>query len=117
MREINPDLVLLCHGGNDILRRMSASQTEQNLRSMISLIRNRGAEVVLIAVPNVSLFPSAASYYATLESDLDVPVEYDILSDLQADNSKKSDAVHFNSTGYREMAEAVYELLENEGAL
>ena len=112
-----PDLVILCHGGNDILRRLPGESTRQNLSAMVKMIRLRGAEVVLVAVPNLSLFPKAASYYADLESELNVPVEYDVLSDLQGDSSKKSDAVHFNPAGYRQMAEAVYELLEEEGAI
>ncbi len=117
LRETNPDLVLLCHGGNDILRRMSSQDTKQNLTAMVNLILSRDAEVILIAVPNVSLFPKAASYYAELEEELAVPVEYDILASLQRDNSKKSGAVHFDSIGYREMAEAVRDLLAEEGAI
>lgn len=112
-----PKLVLICHGGNDILRRLPGSATEQNLRKMVALTRESGAEVLLIAVPNVSLFPKAPSYYASIETDLNVPIEYGVLSDLQSDNSKKSDAVYFNSTGYRKFAEAVLELLVSEGAI
>lgn len=112
-----PDLVILCHGGNDILRRMSGAQTEKNLRAMIDLVRTQGAEVVVVAVPTFSLFPKAASYYAVIEDELDVPIEIDILASLISDNSKKSDRVHLNSIGYREMAEAVERLLLDEGAL
>lgn len=115
--EHQPELVVLCHGGNDILRRLPSAQTKQNLTAMIHLIRSQGAEVVLLAVPNVRLFPKAASYYGELEEELDVPVEYEILSRLQADSGKKSDAVHFNPAGYRELAEAVFALLDAEGAL
>jgi lysophospholipase L1-like esterase len=56
-----PDLVILCHGGNDILRRLPGETTRQNLAAMVNLIRSSGAEVLLIAVPNISLFPKAAS--------------------------------------------------------
>ena len=44
-------------------------------------------------------------------------MEYDILAELQGDSSQKSDAVHFNATGYRQMVEAGYELLASEGAI
>ena len=84
---------------------------------MVNLIRSSGAEVLLVAVPNISLYRKAASYDSRLESDLDVPEEYDILAELQGDSSQKSDAVHFNATGYRQMAEAGYELLALEGAI
>lgn len=117
LQRYQPDLVILCHGGNDILRRLRSKQTEQNLRTMIELVRANGAEVVLVAVPTFGLFPRAAGYYNDIEVDLNVPVEMDILADLEADNRKKSDQVHFNEAGYREMAEAIQRLLEREGAL
>jgi len=112
-----PDLVILCHGGNDVLRRMSAAQTGKNLRAMIDLVRIQGADVVVIAVPAFGLFPRAARYYEAIEDELNVPIEADILASLLSNNSKKSDQVHLNSIGYREMAEAVEQLLRDEGAL
>jgi acyl-CoA thioesterase-1 len=112
-----PELVIICHGGNDILRRMNSEQTERNLRKMISMARDRGIGVVVIAVPTFGLFPKAAAYYEGIAEDAQVPVEMDILAALVSDNSKKSDQVHFNQAGYREMAEAVLNLLSKEGAI
>lgn len=117
LERARPDLVILCHGGNDILRRMSGAQTDKNLRAMIELARTRGAEVIVVAVPAFGLFPKAASYYSAIEDDLNVPVEMDILASLMSSNSKKSDQVHLNSIGYREMAVAIEQLLRDEGAL
>jgi acyl-CoA thioesterase-1 len=112
-----PELVIICHGGNDILRRMNSEQTERNLRKMISMARDRGIGGVVIAVPTFGLFPKAAAYYEGIAEDAQVPVEMDILAALVSDNSKKSDQVHFNQAGYREMAEAVLNLLSKEGAI
>lgn len=117
LAEIRPDLVIICHGGNDVLRRLSVKQTEQNLRAMIALVRDFGAEVIVIAVPKFGLFPKAPDYYEVIASELEVPVEMEILSELESDNTKKSDQVHFNRVGYREMAEAIEQLLLNSGAL
>ncbi len=117
LSKTQPDLVVLCHGGNDVLRRMNPDVTEQNLREMIGLIRARGVDVVVLAVPKPGLFPEAFEYYERIADDLGVPVEMDILSDLMSDVSMKSDQVHFNATGYRRMAEAVQELLLDSGAL
>jgi acyl-CoA thioesterase-1 len=117
LQSSRPDLVVLCHGGNDILRRMKAAQTEKNLRLMIELVRRQGAEVVVVAVPAFGLFPKAASYYEAIEDDLNVPVEADILASLLSSASKKSDQVHLNAIGYREMAVAIEQLLRDEGAL
>ena len=56
--EVKPKLLLLCHGGNDFLRRMDESQARANIRSMIALARDRGIAVVLLATPKPSLPPS-----------------------------------------------------------
>tara|TARA_R110002072_G_scaffold104099_1_gene228410 strand:+ start:33005 stop:33625 length:621 start_codon:yes stop_codon:yes gene_type:complete len=117
LKRHQPDVLILCHGGNDILRRMDAKQTEDNLRAMVELARAADVEVVMLAVPAFGLFPKPAGYYDDLERDLNVPIEMDILADLEADRSMKSDQVHFNEAGYRRMAEAVKALLEKEGAL
>lgn len=117
LRETRPDLVIVCHGGNDILRRMARSTTESNLRRMVDLVRVQGAQAVLIAVPKLGIFPEAQDYYETLHTDLRVPVEFDIISDLESDRSMKSDQIHFNQQGYRRLAQAVHELLRQTGAL
>jgi len=42
-----PALLILCHGGNDLLRRLNDQQTADNIRKMIRLARQRGlAEAV-----------------------------------------------------------------------
>ena len=115
--DVKPTLVVLCHGGNDVLRRIPASRTESNLRSMIGVVRRAGAQVVLVAVPRFGLFPSAWDYYERLADDLKVPVEFDVISDLETDAAMKSDRIHFNRQGYRSMAEAVFSLLKDSGAL
>ena len=112
-----PDLVILCHGGNDLLRRMDPAATRANLAAMIELIRQHGAEVVLVSVPEPGIFLKSAEYYADLAKQYDVPLETDILAELQGDSGMKSDRVHFNSAGYSTMAEAVARLLRRHGAL
>jgi len=51
LAEHKPRLVLLCLGGNDMLRQQPAAATENNLRLLVQTIRASGAEVVLIGVP------------------------------------------------------------------
>lgn len=117
LAEERPHLVVICHGGNDVLRRLSAKQTEQNLREMIALVRASGAEVVLVAVPKFGLFPTAWDYFEEIAQDLDVPIEFDVISDLQRNPGLKSDHVHFNREGYRQMAQSIVNLLKASGAL
>ncbi len=112
-----PDLVLISHGGNDILRKLDPLETEQNLTQMIRLIRESGAQAVLIAIPKPALFPAAAPFYERVANQLNVPMEADIVTELQLDPGYKSDAIHFNAQGYALMAEAVAALLRDQGAL
>jgi acyl-CoA thioesterase-1 len=117
LADVKPGLVILCHGGNDVLRRMNPTQTEANLKEMIRRIRAHGAQVALLAVPKIGLFPEAWDYYERIGDEMQVPVEYDILSDLESDATMKSDRVHFNSAGYRKLAEATRAMLQEAGAL
>ena len=117
LREHDPALVVLVHGGNDILRRMSARNTRVNLLRMIDLSRQSGAQVVMLGVPGPSLTLSAPDYYEQVAEEAGVPIDLDILPTLMRDTSMKSDQVHFNAAGYRRMAAAIEALLEDAGAL
>lgn len=112
-----PDLVILCHGGNDFLRRQNTSDTKANLAAMIELMQMRGIQVVLIGVPEPGIFLSAADLYDELAKQYDIPIDNDTMADLQGNASLKSDQVHLNGEGYRQFAEAVSSLLRKAGAL
>jgi lysophospholipase L1-like esterase len=84
---------------------------------MIALVRVARAQVVLVAVPKFGIFPTSWDYYEKLAEELQVPVEFDVISDLERDAAMKSDQIHFNRQGYRIMAEAVHSLLKQKGAL
>lgn len=109
--EYKPTLVVLCHGGNDFLRRLDQDQTISNLKAMIEMIRARGADVVLVGVPKLGFGLAVPRFYATLAEEQKIPFEGDILADLLGDNSMKSDTIHPNATGYRLLAEAIYEVI------
>ena len=113
-----PDLVILCLGGNDMLRRLDAQQMHDNLARMIEEIKRRGIPLILLAVPRPSLFDMKPDPgYAALASQYRLPIESGILATLEADRSKKSDAIHPNAKGYREMAEAIAALMHKAGAI
>lgn len=112
-----PALVILLEGGNDILRNMSSAKTKNNLAQMIITAKEYGAEVVLIGVPEKSLFSDAHPMYAELARQHDVILIDDIISSLLKKPKYKSDSVHFNVAGYRQLAKTVYEVLRDNGAL
>ena len=111
-----PALLILCHGGNDMLRRTGLEQMADNLRAMIALARDRGVQVVLVGVPKPGLFLSAAEIYGEIAAAAQIPIEAEALADILGDNGLKSDAIHPNATGYRRLAEALAALLREAGA-
>ncbi|TNF50682.1 MAG: arylesterase [Deltaproteobacteria bacterium] len=111
LEEHNPTLVILCHGGNDFLRKLDQATTSSNLDAMITLIRSRGADVVLVGVPKLGFGLQVPELYSQIADRYTIPLQRKILVDLLADNSMKSDAIHPNATGYRLMAEAIYDLI------
>ncbi|MFT7859658.1 MAG: arylesterase [Sulfurimonas sp.] len=118
LRQYKPQVVILCHGGNDILRRKSMHQLQENLRQMILLSQNNGAEVLLVAVPNFGLLGlSALSQYEVLADEYKLMFAEDVLSDILGSNQLKSDRIHPNDKGYKVMAERFYEILSDEGLL
>ena len=117
LNQVKSDLVILGHGGNDILRGRDPARTESNLRQMVELARQHGASVVLLGVPSPSIFLGTHPLYERLAESLQIPLEEDALPDILGDGALKSDPIHPNAAGYRKLAEAVYDLLVEQGAL
>ena len=110
--------MLLCLGGNDMLRRMDRAAMRENLAAMIRDIRDHGAEVVLLAVPEPRLLrlqPEPA--YETLAQDFGIPLEGEAMTQVLGDHRLKSDEIHPNAEGYRRIAEGVAQLLRRAGAI
>jgi len=112
-----PSLLLLCHGGNDELRRLNQPQAANNIREMIRLAQKRNVAVMLIAVPAPGLSLSPPSMYREIARELSIPIEEEILSSILSNSSLKSDYIHPNAEGYRRLAESIAILLHKSGAI
>jgi len=112
-----PQLLLLCHGGNDILKKQNLNSMKENLARMIEMAQSRGIQVVLISVPEATLFLPDIKQYQELAEQYNIPLENNIIKDVLKQPSLHSDAIHPNAQGYQLIAEAVYGLLEDNGAL
>lgn len=112
-----PKLVILCHGGNDLLRSTGKSAAKANLMAMIDLVHAQGADVMLLGVPEPGVFLSAAEFYDEVATETGVAYLPDLISDVLQRPSLKSDAVHPNAAGYRLIAEGVYEYLHDAEAI
>jgi acyl-CoA thioesterase I len=117
LEEHRPRLLLLCHGGNDFLRKLGDAGAEANIRSMVALARAQNAEVALLATPKPGLPPSVPGFYPQIAKDNQLPIEADVLPKVLRDNSLKSDLVHPNASGYALVAESMAALLKKAGAV
>ena len=117
LEEHNPDLLLLCHGGNDFLRKLNLSKTENNLRQMIALAQRKKIPVVLLGVPKPGLFLSSAELYENIAQDTSVIFIPDTLAEILSNSTLKADTVHPNKKGYQLLAEEVADMLRRHGAI
>ena len=110
-------LLILCHGGNDLLRKLDIGKMESNLRNMIQLSLDRDIPVILLGVPKPGLFLSSFDIYKEIAISMDVIFIEDLIPDILSDKSLKSDTVHPNKEGYSLIAEEIYLLLQDTGAI
>ncbi|TRO80620.1 arylesterase [Desulfuromonas acetexigens] len=117
LAEYQPALVILCHGGNDFLRRLDREVLIGNLREMIALCQESGAEVLLVGVPQVGLFLSADPLYGELAEEFALPYEEKILAKILSERELKSDQIHPNGRGYALLAEKLAALIAKAGGI
>lgn len=116
--EYAPQLLILCLGGNDMLRRVDEQRIASNLEQMVAMSRARGVPVLLLGVPRPALMGmESASFYEEIAARWQVPLEAEIIPEVLAERRLKSDTIHPNAEGYRRIANAVHAKLKKTGAL
>lgn len=110
--EEKPQLIILCHGGNDLLRKTGEAKAEANLRAMIALAKSKAIQVAMIAVPKPGFTLATPPYYEKIAEELKLPIETKVLRSILMTPELKSDTIHPNAAGYKKMAEAIAELLK-----
>ena len=113
-----PGLLILCHGGNDLLRRLNSADMKSNLEAMIDSATQRNIPVLLIGVPSFALlFLEANEIYNEVAEKYALLYEGKVLPRVESTPDLKSDRIHPNAEGYRKIALAVHQLLQDSGAL
>ena len=105
--EYQPSLVVLCHGGNDLLQHKDREEIKNNLAQMIEYLKGRKIDAILIGVPEPGLFLQTAALYRDLADKYKLPYQGKILARILSDRSLKSDQIHPNAKGYNTLAEAI----------
>ena len=113
-----PQLLILIHGGNDILKKIATATTQSNLENMIQVTKQRNIDVILLGVPRPGLlFLDNAEFYQTLAETHKIPADFETIPAILSKNSLKSDLIHPNDAGYLLMAENIFKLMQQSGAL
>ena len=115
--EAQPKLLILCHGGNDFLRKLSEADAAANLRAMIKLAKSKGIGVVLVATPKPGFSLSPPDFYSAIAKEFSIPFNDNAIGSVLRDNALKSDLVHPNDKGYTQIAETLAKLLKKSGAI
>ena len=118
LKDSDAKLMILCHGGNDIIQRRSQKELKSNLKAMVKIAKDRDMQVLLVDVPDISVLGlSAPSLYKEVADEEKIPLADGILEDIISDDSLKSDYIHPNAKGYHIMAHEIYESLLGFGIL
>ncbi len=117
LEEYAPALLILTHGGNDLLRKHGEREIADNLRAMIRMAEARGSAVILVGVPQLGFGLKAPDFYAAIAEQHALPYAGRILAEVLSDRRLKSDPIHPNAAGYARIAERLHGLLGDAGAL
>ena len=108
--------MILFFGGNDIMQRRSMEELKQNLKTIIQMAKQKHIDVLLVSVPNIGLFGlSPLPLYEEVAEEEDIPMLSGMLADILSQPSLKADHIHPNASGYKKMAERIYETLKEYG--
>jgi len=111
-REKGIDIMILCHGANDILHNKSKSILAKNIQKMIETAQKRGIKVLLIGVVNFNFQDlQTLPLYKDLATKYHTAYNGEILKHIEADPQLKSDPIHPNAKGYAKMAKAIFDSL------
>ena len=109
-------LMILCFGGNDIVKRQSIETLKSNLKKMIHMAKAKKIDVLLISIPNLSFFGlSSLDIYKEIAEEENIPLIEDMLANIFSQPSLKSDHVHPNALGYKQIADEIYHALKENG--
>ena len=105
----DPRVVLVCLGGNDMLRRLPPEQQFENLRQVVRRIQERGALVVLIGTEGYTILSSVdyGERYEALARETGAAYVPDLMKGVLGDPKLMLDQIHPNPRGYEKIARRI----------
>ena len=112
-----PDLLILCHGANDILQGVPPKIILANLTAMVELAHSANCAVLLVAVPRFNPDTEPAKFYRQIADSYNIPLEERALTTIVSNSTMVIDIVHPNPLGYQYLAQALLARLVECGLL
>ena len=100
-----------------VSRRQSSATTRTNVQRICADARASGAQVLLVAVPELSLMAAAGrlsdhALYEEVAEELKIPLHSKGWSGVLAQDRLRSDQIHANAAGYEQFAQGLVETLK-----
>ncbi len=97
----DPRIVLVCLGGNDMLRKMPIATQFTNLRRIVTQIQQKGALVILIGIEGNILYPGDYDReYQRLAEETGCVYIPNFLKSIIGHHDLMHDSIHPNGKGY-----------------
>lgn len=122
LQKHQPALVIVSIGGNDFLRRQSASATRTNVHKICADAKAGGAQVLLVAIPELTILATLGqlsdhAMYEDIAKELGIPLHRKGWSGVLADARLRSDNIHANAAGYELFTQGLVDTLKDTGLL
>lgn len=122
LQQHRPALVIVSIGGNDFLRRQSASATRTNVHRICADAKAGGAQVLLVAIPELTILATLGQLsdhgmFEDIAKELEVPLHRKGWSGVLADAKLRSDNIHANAAGYELFTQGLVDTLKDSGLL
>jgi acyl-CoA thioesterase I len=108
----DPWLVVVQLAGNDLLRGVPPTKTEESLEAIVATVLARGAIPLLVELDAPFGEPYRAIFDRLEERHPGVPIVRGALGEVLRAPSRKSDPIHPNAAGYRDLASAIGDEIE-----
>jgi lysophospholipase L1-like esterase len=106
-----PRIVIVLLGGNDMMRRVPRTRMFDNLETIVTRIRARGAAVILVSVEVGFGTGADARAFEALAERTSSALVRDILDGIFGRQALMSDGIHPNDRGYEMMADRIEPVL------
>lgn len=108
----DPYMVIIEFGGNDFLRRVPVDETIENIEKMVERVQAHGAIAAIADISAGMVLKEYLPYFKKIARERGALFIPSILAGIITNPQMKSDFFHPNETGYKLIAQRVYQIIK-----